>query len=71
MDANLSHPPVFVEELWKRRGDPEILTASRHVEGGKAEMRPSRRMLAWRERERAARHVRMSRFGEIANWPRA
>jgi len=46
MDADLSHPPVFVEELWKRRDEAEVLIASRYVAGGKAEMSRSRRLLS-------------------------
>ena len=46
MDADLSHPPVFIEELWKRREEAEILIASRYVAGGSAEMSRSRRMLS-------------------------
>lgn len=46
MDADLSHPPVFVEELWKQRETAEVLIASRYVPGGKAEMSRSRRVLS-------------------------
>ena len=46
MDADLSHPPVFVEELWKRREEAEVLIASRYIEGGAAEMSLSRRLLS-------------------------
>lgn len=46
MDADLSHPPIFVEELWKRRGEAEVLIASRYIEGGAAEMSRSRRILS-------------------------
>ena len=38
MDADLSHPPVFLEEFWRRRDEAEVLIASRYVPGGKAEM---------------------------------
>src|SRR5262245_25050287 len=44
MDADLSHPPLFIRELWKRRHDAEILIASRYAAGGTAEMGPLRRV---------------------------
>jgi dolichol-phosphate mannosyltransferase len=46
MDADLSHRPVFVKELWKRREEAEILIASRYVAGGRADMAPLRRVLS-------------------------
>lgn len=46
MDADLSHRPVFVHELWKRRHEAEVLIASRYVEGGRAEMDALRRLLS-------------------------
>ena len=51
MDADTSHRPVFVENLWKRRHDAEVLIASRYVPGGEAHMPASRyglsRVLNW------------------------
>ncbi len=38
MDADLSHPPAFVNELWKRRNDADVTIASRYVAGGGANM---------------------------------
>jgi len=38
MDADLSHPPTFVADLWRRRHEAEVLIASRYVEGGGATM---------------------------------
>ena len=38
MDADLSHPPTFVHELWKRRHQSPITIASRYIAGGTAEM---------------------------------
>jgi dolichol-phosphate mannosyltransferase len=38
MDADLSHPAQFVEELWNRRNEADVLIASRYVDGGSAEM---------------------------------
>lgn len=46
MDADLSHPPVFLEEFWRRRDEAEVLIASRYVPGGKAEMSPFRQLLS-------------------------
>ena len=46
MDADLSHRPVFVQELWKRRHEAEVLIASRYVAGGRAEMDALRRLLS-------------------------
>ncbi len=37
MDADLSHPSKFIQELWKRREEADILIASRYVAGGHAE----------------------------------
>jgi dolichol-phosphate mannosyltransferase len=38
MDADLSHEPDFVPEMWQRRLDGEVVIASRYVEGGSAHM---------------------------------
>ncbi|MCG6921820.1 MAG: methyltransferase domain-containing protein [Acidobacteria bacterium] len=38
MDADLSHPPTFAADLWRRRDEAEILIASRYVAGGSAHM---------------------------------
>ena len=46
MDADLSHRPVFVQELWKRRHEAEVLIASRYVPGGRADMDATRRLLS-------------------------
>lgn len=46
MDADLSHPPVFIEELWRRRDEAEVLVASRYVPGGRAEMSRFRLLLS-------------------------
>src|SRR5207244_1686114 len=46
MDADLSHRPVFVQELWKRRHEAEVLIASRYVPGGRADMGVLRRLLS-------------------------
>jgi dolichol-phosphate mannosyltransferase len=46
MDADLSHRPVFVHELWKRRHEADLLIASRYVPGGRADMDSLRRLLS-------------------------
>ena len=46
LDADLSHPPVFIEEFWRRRDQAEMLIASRYVAGGRAEMSKFRRVLS-------------------------
>jgi len=46
MDADLSHPPDFIEDLWKRRGHADVLIASRYVPGGRAEMSRFRLLLS-------------------------
>ncbi|MFN7971861.1 MAG: glycosyltransferase [Acidobacteriota bacterium] len=38
MDADLSHDPVFIKDMWARRNDADMIIASRYVDGGKAEM---------------------------------
>jgi len=38
MDADLSHPPEFLQEMWKERHTADILIGSRYVAGGRAEM---------------------------------
>lgn len=46
MDADLSHPPTFAADLWKRRHDAEILIASRYVAGAGARMPVHRALLS-------------------------
>ena len=38
MDADLSHPPEFVEQLWRQRDEADVTIASRYVAGGRADM---------------------------------
>ena len=44
MDADLSHRPVFLIDLWKQRDRAEILIASRYVPGGASQTHWFRRM---------------------------
>ena len=46
MDADLSHPPTFISDLWRRRHEAEILIASRYVHGGSAKMPLFRALLS-------------------------
>jgi dolichol-phosphate mannosyltransferase len=46
MDADLSHRPMFLADLWQRRDDAEVLIASRYVPGGAAQMGWFRRLLS-------------------------
>jgi dolichol-phosphate mannosyltransferase len=46
MDADLSHEPSFIEELWKRRERADLLIASRWVPGGGADMSGFRALLS-------------------------
>jgi dolichol-phosphate mannosyltransferase len=38
MDADLSHRPEFIKEMWRKRKDAEIVIASRYCPGGRASM---------------------------------
>lgn len=38
MDADLSHDPVFIREMWARRHEADMVIASRYVLGGSAHM---------------------------------
>jgi dolichol-phosphate mannosyltransferase len=46
MDADLSHPPAFISDLWRQRENAEVLIASRYVRGGSADMPLGRRALS-------------------------
>jgi len=46
MDADFSHPESFVRTLWERRGEAELLVASRYCPGGSALMPRTRRWLS-------------------------
>lgn len=37
MDADGSHPPEFIEELWRHRADADVVIASRYTAGGVTE----------------------------------
>ena len=46
MDADLSHRPSFIAEMWKNRLNAHVLIGSRYIPGGEAEMTLSRRLLS-------------------------
>lgn len=46
LDADLSHPPEFVREMWRSRHDADVLIASRYVPGGTATMPRARLYLS-------------------------
>lgn len=46
MDADLSHLPEFIQDLWSHRHDAEVLIASRYVVGGSARMPIGRYLLS-------------------------
>ena len=46
MDADLSHPPVFLKDFWRERSNSDLLIASRYVAGGQADMAIGRRILS-------------------------
>ena len=46
MDADASHAPEFVENLWKSRQNAEVTIASRYVRGGRAHMPLGRYLLS-------------------------
>jgi dolichol-phosphate mannosyltransferase len=46
MDADLSHPPIFLKDFWRERSTADVLIASRYVAGGQADMALGRRILS-------------------------
>jgi dolichol-phosphate mannosyltransferase len=46
MDADQSHSPDFVRDLWAARDTAQVVIASRYVRGGRAEMPADRLMLS-------------------------
>lgn len=46
MDADFSHPPIFISDLWQARNSGDIIIASRYIRGGKAKMPLSRYLLS-------------------------
>jgi len=46
LDADGSHDPAFLSDLWKARTEGDVVIASRYVHGGTAEMPAWRRLLS-------------------------
>jgi len=46
MDADLSHQPTFIRDLWFHRHKAEVVIASRYVAGGQATMPLNRKLLS-------------------------
>jgi dolichol-phosphate mannosyltransferase len=46
MDADLSHPPAFIADLWAQRNDADMVVASRYVPRGNARMPFGRLLLS-------------------------
>ncbi|HKV29404.1 MAG TPA: glycosyltransferase [Candidatus Dormibacteraeota bacterium] len=46
LDADGSHDPAFLKDLWAARGKGDVVIASRYVEGGAAEMPGTRRVMS-------------------------
>ena len=45
LDADFSHPPLFISDLWRER-DSDIVVASRWVQGGRSDQTVFRRFLS-------------------------
>lgn len=46
MDADLSHDPLFIDEMIRIYEDADVIIASRYIPGGSAEMNAFRRLLS-------------------------
>jgi dolichol-phosphate mannosyltransferase len=46
MDADLSHSPTFIREMWSQRTAADVIVASRYIPGGSAEMPRTRYVLS-------------------------
>ena len=38
MDADLSHEPIYIYDMWTKRNEADMIIASRYIKGGKADM---------------------------------
>jgi SAM-dependent methyltransferase len=64
MDADLSHPPHVVEQLWRERDKADVTIASRYVPGGSAEMSGYRYVLSrYAPRNHGSSNARVLRVG--------
>src|SRR5262245_52704917 len=46
MDADLSHQPTFITDMWRQRDKADVIVASRYVPGGSADMPMGRYLLS-------------------------
>ncbi|MDT8305527.1 MAG: glycosyltransferase [Anaerolineae bacterium] len=46
MDADLSHPPLYIHDMWRRRQEADVIIASRYTAGGQYEMPLLRSLLS-------------------------
>jgi dolichol-phosphate mannosyltransferase len=46
MDADLSHPPLYIQDLWQQRHSADVIIASRYVPGGQYDMPLLRSLLS-------------------------
>jgi dolichol-phosphate mannosyltransferase len=46
MDADLSHEPTFIKDMWSARDSAEVVVASRYIAGGSADMPMGRYLLS-------------------------
>jgi dolichol-phosphate mannosyltransferase len=46
MDADQSHEPLYVKDLWEKRNEADLIVASRYVSGGRADMPYIRKLLS-------------------------
>jgi glycosyltransferase involved in cell wall biosynthesis len=46
MDADISHDPAFIDDMWANRRVGDVVIASRYIIGGRAKMPASRRLLS-------------------------
>lgn len=46
IDADCSHNPGYIVDLWSKRGNSQLVIASRYIKGGKASMPISRKVLS-------------------------
>jgi dolichol-phosphate mannosyltransferase len=46
VDADGSHPPEVLAEMWAKRGEADLVIASRYIPGGSAVMDPLRQVLS-------------------------
>jgi dolichol-phosphate mannosyltransferase len=66
MDGDYSHDPDFIPSLWDRRGDADLVIASRYVPGGYA-LTPWRRRVLSRILNRVSRTILSIPVGDLSS----